>query len=150
VTGNSVLTHCDVSIIIVNYNTCALLRDCLASIYERTGGIAFEVIVSDNGSTDGSIDMIRKEFPQAALIENNANLGFGAANNRGAAVASGEYLLFLNSDTTLENNAPAPFASMRGNTARHAGRLSPGQGGEHHSQRGALRGAGKDTAPPVL
>jgi GT2 family glycosyltransferase len=99
----------NVSIIIVNYNTKDLLRDCLASIYEHAGEIAFEVIVSDNGSTDGSIEMIRAEFPRVIVIENNANLGFGAANNRGLDVASGKYVFYFNSDTVLLNNAAKIF-----------------------------------------
>ena len=77
----------DVSVIIVNYNTKQLLADCLKSIYEQTKDIAFEVIVSDNGSTDGSIEMLKNDFPKVILIENNANLGFGTANNRGLAIA---------------------------------------------------------------
>lgn len=99
----------DVSIIIVNYNTRDLLRDCLQSVYQHTQGIDFEVIVSDNGSEDGSQDMIRALFPDVILIENNANLGFGAANNRGLDVARGKYIFYLNSDTILLNNAVKIF-----------------------------------------
>ena len=95
----------DVSVIIVNYNTKALLSDCLRSIYENTIEIEFEVIVSDNGSCDGSQKMIRENFPSVILIENGENLGFGAANNRGLSVARGKYILYLNSDTVLLNNA---------------------------------------------
>ena len=58
----------DVSIIIVNYNTKNLLKDCLNSIFEHTQEIDFEVIVSDNGSVDGSIELLKKEFPQVILI----------------------------------------------------------------------------------
>lgn len=99
----------DVSIIIVNYNTCVLLRNCIASIFEHTEGIAFEVIVSDNGSTDGSVEMLRENYPDVILIENNENLGFGAANNRGLAAATGKYVFYLNSDTVLLNNAVKIF-----------------------------------------
>jgi len=99
----------DVSIIIVNYNTKQLLADCLNSIYEQTKEISFEVIVSDNGSKDGSIEMLKTDFPQVILIENNANLGFGAANNRGLAIAKGKYIFYLNSDTILLNNAVKCF-----------------------------------------
>ena len=99
----------DVSIIIVNYNTKDLLKDCLDSIYQHTQEIDFEVIVSDNGSVDGSIEMLKQDFPQVVLIENNANLGFGAANNRGLAVAKGKYIFYLNSDTVLLNNAVKMF-----------------------------------------
>ena len=94
----------DVSIIIVSYNTRELTINCLKSIYKNTKDISFEVIVSDNGSTDGSVEMIKTEFPQVVLIENNANLGFGAANNRGLAVAKGKYVFYLNSDTVILNN----------------------------------------------
>lgn len=99
----------DVSIVIVNYNTRDLLRDCLKSIYEKTKSVDFEVIVSDNGSVDGSVEMIRSEFPQVIVIENNANLGFGTANNRGTERACGKYIFFLNSDTVLLNNAVKIF-----------------------------------------
>lgn len=99
----------DVSIIIVNYNTKELTRNCLRSIFDQTKDVDFEVIVSDNGSTDGSIEMIRAEFPQVILIENNANLGFGAANNRGLKIARGKYVFYLNSDTVLLNNAVKLF-----------------------------------------
>jgi GT2 family glycosyltransferase len=95
----------DVSIIIVNYNTKYLLFNCLKSIYEQTKGIDFEIIVSDNGSSDGSIEMMREYFPDVIIIENHANLGFGTANNRAAQIASGAYFLFLNTDTILLNNA---------------------------------------------
>lgn len=99
----------DVSIIIVNFNTKELTRNCLASIFEKTEGIDFEVIVSDNGSSDGSAEMIRAEFPQVILIENDTNLGFGAANNRGLKIAKGKYVFYLNSDTMLLNNAVKIF-----------------------------------------
>lgn len=99
----------DVSIIIVNYNTRDLTRNCLKSVFEQTKNINFEVIVSDNGSNDGSIEMIKQEFPQVLLIENNANLGFGAANNKGLKIAKGKYIFYLNSDTLLLNNAVKLF-----------------------------------------
>lgn len=98
-----------VSVIIVNYNTKSLLQNCLASVFEQTKDIEFEVIVSDNGSTDGSIQMIKADFPQVILLENSKNLGFGAANNRGTEAAKGKYILFLNSDTVLLNNAVKIF-----------------------------------------
>lgn len=99
----------DVSIIIVNYNTMELTRNCLKSVFEKTEDIDFEVIVSDNGSSDGSVEMIKSEFPQVVLIENNANLGFGAANNCGLRIAKGKYVFYLNSDTVLLNNAVKIF-----------------------------------------
>lgn len=94
-----------VSVIIVNFNTRELLRNCLNSIYSQTKDISFEVIVSDNGSVDGSVEMLRSDFPQVILVDNKANLGFGTANNKGLDVAKGEFVFYLNSDTLLLNNA---------------------------------------------
>lgn len=99
----------DVSIIIVNYNTSEILSNCLKSIYQYTKSVNFEVIVSDNGSRDNSVEMIRKNFPQVILIENHANIGFGKANNRGLRIATGKYIFYLNSDTILLNNAVKYF-----------------------------------------
>lgn len=95
----------DVSIIIVNYNTKNLIGNCINSIYAHTTGLKFEIIVSDNNSNDGSVEMIKESFPNVVLIENDENLGFGRANNKGLAVASGKYIFYLNSDTILLNNA---------------------------------------------
>lgn len=99
----------DISIIIVNYNTKQLLFNCLKSIFEKTRDISFEVIVSDNGSTDGSIEMLKEFYPQVILLENNKNLGFGTANNKALAFAKGKYIFYLNSDTILLNNAVKCF-----------------------------------------
>ena len=98
-----------VSIIIVNYNTKAFLYDCLKSIYEHTSGIEYEIIVSDNGSADDSLQMISESFPSVKIIDNKKNLGFGAANNRALDIAQGKYIFYLNSDTILLNNAPKLF-----------------------------------------
>lgn len=95
----------DVSIIIVNYNTKLLLADCLATVFEKTKDVAFEVIVVDNASTDGSEEYITEHFPNIKWINSGKNLGFGKANNLGAKYASGKYLFLLNSDTLLLNNA---------------------------------------------
>ena len=98
-----------VSIIIVNYNTKVFLYDCLKSIYEHTSGIEYEIIVSDNGSADDSLQMISESFPSVKIIDNKKNLGFGAANNRALDIAQGKYIFYLNSDTILLNNAPKIF-----------------------------------------
>lgn len=94
----------DLSIVIVSYNTMEMTRDCLKSVYCNTGALSCEVIVVDNNSQDGSLDMIVREFPDVILIANNANLGFAAANNQGFVVAKGEFLLMLNSDTIIIGN----------------------------------------------
>lgn len=99
----------DVSIIIVSYNTVDLLRNCLESIINNTHNINYEIIVSDNGSKDGSVEMIKRDYQGVILIENNKNIGFGAANNCGLKRAVGKYILYLNSDTVLLNNAVKIF-----------------------------------------
>lgn len=99
----------DVSIIIVNYNTRILLKNCLSSIIEKTKDIDYEIIVSDNASQDGSVEMIYENFPSVLVIENKENLGFGKANNIALKNAKGKYILYLNSDTVLLNNAVKMF-----------------------------------------
>ena len=106
----------DVSIIIVNYNTKDLLKNCIFSIMEQTKEISYEIIVSDNGSVDGSIEMLQREFPQVILLQNNANLGFGKANNLAAKIAEGKYIFYLNSDTILLSNAVKQFFDFWENT----------------------------------
>lgn len=92
------------SIIIVNYNTCNLLLDCLNSIYNTTN-INFEIIVVDNNSSDDSVFKIRSEFPEVKIIENRKNLGYAKAINHGFKESKGEIILFLNSDTIMIGDA---------------------------------------------
>jgi GT2 family glycosyltransferase len=90
----------DLSVIVVNYNTRQLLDECLAALAEaETPDGGMEIIVVDNGSDDGSPQMVARNYPEVRVIASNINRGFSAANNQGSAVARGEYLLFLNSDT---------------------------------------------------
>ena len=93
------------SIVIICWNDWKVIGDCLRSIFEQTTNLRFEVIVSDNGSTDGSVDSIRREFPRARIVENGANLGFAKGNNAGIRVAQGEYVLILNPDTIIRDRA---------------------------------------------
>jgi GT2 family glycosyltransferase len=95
----------DFSIVIVNWNTRDLLRDCLASIYESLEGMDFEVTVVDNGSGDGSAAMVRERFSEVRLIENSENLGFAGAVNQGIRASSGSYKVLLNSDTVVNREA---------------------------------------------
>jgi len=95
----------DLSIIIISFNTRDLLRRCLTTALQESEGLAAETIVVDNISRDGSPDMVRQEFPQVRLICNDANIGFGPANNIGFAHARGKYVLLLNSDAFPEPGA---------------------------------------------
>ena len=105
----------DLSIVIVNWNVASLLKECLISIYETPEvhcderGVwhlnehALEVWVVDNGSTDGSQEMVRAAFPQVCLLEPETNLGFGRANNLVMEKSQADYLLFLNrAEASLE------------------------------------------------
>ena len=94
----------DLSILIVNWNTRDLLQDCLNSVYSGLVGLDAEVIVVDNASEDGSVEMVADSFGQATLIRNAQNVGFAAANNQALEVARGRHLLLLNSDTIVHGD----------------------------------------------
>jgi len=94
----------DISIIIVNFNTCQLLQNCLESIGNYTPNLTIQTIVVDNNSQDQSLDMLRSKYPKVEIIANPANRGFAAANNQGLSRAKGKYLFLLNPDTELFEN----------------------------------------------
>jgi GT2 family glycosyltransferase len=95
----------ELSIIFVNWNAAAYLRQAIASIYAHTSKISFEIIVVDNASTDRGIDGIEQAYPGITVMQSADNLGFAKANNLGARHSAGQYLLFLNPDTELLNPA---------------------------------------------
>ncbi len=102
----------DLSIVIISYNTKKITQECLRSVFQSlassTNNLQYEIIVVDNASTDGSMEMLRdlaKEKPNLILIENNKNVGFAKANNQGVKSASGDRVLFLNSDIIVLNQA---------------------------------------------
>jgi GT2 family glycosyltransferase len=90
-----------ISVIVVNWNRRDLLRACLLSLARQTAS-SFEIIVVDNGSTDGSAEMIIQEFQSVRLIRNPENRGFCVANNQGFAAAHGEFIALLNNDAEAE------------------------------------------------
>ncbi len=95
----------DISAIIVNRNTKELIQNCLNSVYRTMGNVAFEIIVIDNASSDGSLAILERKYPQVVKISNQENKGFGVANNQGFAVMKGKYALLLNTDAILTPNA---------------------------------------------
>ena len=95
----------DVSVVVTNWNGRELLQACLQSMYDKTTEMRTEIIVVDDASTDSSAEMVRSKFPDVKLVLNETNLGFARANNRGVEHATGRYVLLLNSDTELLNNA---------------------------------------------
>lgn len=100
----------DISIVIVSYNTRDILRECLQSVFKCTTGGAFEVVVVDNASIDGSVAMVCDEFPQVRVLALEKNIGFGRGNNAGVEVAQGRYLFLLNSDAILQGNTAVLLA----------------------------------------
>jgi len=92
-----------ISIIIPNYNGAHFLKDCLDSIKKQSYE-DFEVIVVDNASEDGSLDILKNDYPEVKVVLNKSNLGFVGANNEGYKQVQGEYILFLNNDTKLDKD----------------------------------------------
>ncbi|MBK8150606.1 MAG: glycosyltransferase family 2 protein [Acidobacteria bacterium] len=106
---------------IVTWNSAGEIRECLGSL--RDCGLERRTWIADNCSIDGTVDVVRREFSEASVIENESNLGFAAACNRIAANTSGEFILFLNPDTLVNSNAlEAALGEMRSN--RDIGLLS--------------------------
>ncbi len=106
----------DLSIIIVNHNTTRLLEQCLQSIFETVEDLRLEIFVIDNASSDGSVEMVRAEFPQVRLLVNSIGLGFARAANRGLVEARGDYLLTAHPDIKF---LPGAMQAMLGFLTTH-------------------------------
>jgi len=96
--------HMKLSVIIVNYNVRAYLEQCLRTVFTALEGVDGEVFVVDNQSTDGSVEMVREEFPQVRLIANKENVGFSRANNQAILQSRAEHVVLLNPDTVVGEN----------------------------------------------
>lgn len=95
------MSGCDLSLILVNFNTAPFLETCLAKLYASPPKSSFEVIVVDNASRDGSVEMLARRFPQVRAIANTYNHGFAVANNQAYRVSSGEFVMPVNPDTEI-------------------------------------------------
>lgn len=106
---------CDLSVVIVNYNVRDLLIDAVASVLQAFREVDGEIIVVDNASSDGAVEELRSRYPAVTVIPLERNIGFGGANNVGAAEATGRYILFLNPDTIVsEETFTTMIALMEG------------------------------------
>src|SRR3989344_6360787 len=100
----------DLSIIIISYNTKQITQDCLDSILKslKNSHLNYEIIVIDNGSTDDSVKLLKElsiKKQELRILQNKKNVGFGKANNQGVKIAKSDYILFLNSDTLVLDDA---------------------------------------------
>lgn len=114
----------DLSFIIVNWNTKKFLEQAIASLYKYAQGVTYEIIVIDNGSVDGSPQMVAKKFPKVKLIKNSDNLGFAKANNQGIKIARGEFIFLLNSDAYLIDD-PIKNLVKRARQIENLGAIAP-------------------------
>lgn len=101
----------DMSVVLVCWNNKDYLGPCLESLYRSRLGISFDVVVVDNGSTDGSLEMLRERFPEVGLIPNDRNVGLAKASNQGIRSTRARYVLLLNNDTVV--NGPSLEALVR-------------------------------------
>lgn len=99
------MARCDLTVSIVSYNTRDLVETCIRSVLEKTQGIRYEIILVDNMSQDGTPEMVEANFPSVKVVRSGKNMGFSAANNIAIRQARGKYLVLLNSDASLINNA---------------------------------------------
>ena len=114
------------AVIIVSHNSAGWLAPCLSSVYAKSGNLDVDVVVVDSGSTDDTVDLVRREFPDVRVLTTE-NRGFAAANNRGLEVVDAEWVLFLNPDTRILSGTLEELVSSASST--------PG-GGTRGSQAG--------------
>ena len=130
-----------VAIVVVSYNTRSLLLECLASVIESTKGVSIELVVVDNASDDGSYEAARTACPEAVVIRNSTNLGFGAAANQAIKQTRASFVLLLNSDARITPEAFSAMFDLLDSNSRCAAagcRLTDAQGEEMVSARNFL------------
>ena len=117
------------SIVIVNYNVCGFLEQCLLSLADAVKEIPHEIFVVDNASTDGSDTYIPRRFPQVKYIYNAENVGFARANNQAMALSSGRYVLLLNPDTVVGESVLSEACRFLSGAGDDFQRIHAGAGG---------------------
>ncbi len=100
---------CDISFIIISYNSADTIGPCIDSIMSMQSGLSKEIIVIDNNSQDDSASVIREKYPHVKLIGNNKNIGFAAANNQALSLCAGRYLFFINPDARIRSHSIKEF-----------------------------------------
>jgi len=95
----------DLSIVIVNWNSADYVRRCVQAIRHNSPAFSYEIVVVDSGSFDRCGEMLNREFPEVRFVQSQSNVGFASANNLGAGLAMGRFLLFLNPDTEVVGDA---------------------------------------------
>ncbi len=100
-----------VSVVIVSWNVKQLLADCLASIYETTAGLPVEIVVVDSASSDGTVQLLKRDFPHVNLLALDMNVGFTRGNNLGIDLTTGDFILLLNPDTLVKPEAIQQMAA---------------------------------------
>jgi GT2 family glycosyltransferase len=100
-----------ISVVIVNYNGSRWLRPCLDALRGQREAPTFDVLVVDNGSTDASVSLVGRDYPEVSVVASAKNVGFAEGNNLGARAASGDWLVFLNNDTVAEPDWLAKLAA---------------------------------------
>jgi GT2 family glycosyltransferase len=108
----------DVSVVVVTYHCRDEARECLAALYERVTGVSFEVVVLDNDSGDGTVEMLRSDYPQANVVALDENIGFAAGVNRAVAETQGDFVLLLNPDAVVH---PGAVEALVGFAREHPG-----------------------------
>lgn len=114
-----------ISIIIISFNTREVTRNCLFSIRDSNLELEYEIILVDNASSDGSVEMVRQEFPEVRVIANGTNNMFAKANNQGMEIACGDYFLLLNSDTIVEQGNIESLFNFINNSDGEIGCVGP-------------------------
>ena len=111
--GSTARGRADLAVIVVSHNSAGWLAPCLSSVYANSGSLELDVVVVDSGSTDDTVDLVRRDFPGVRVLRTE-NRGFAAANNRGLEVVDAEWVLFLNPDTKILSGTLDELVSLLG------------------------------------